>query len=217
MEAPTKGNLIRAKANLKLAITGFDLLDKKQSILVREVMSLIDKAKEIQSQIDTTFSRAYKALQSANIMLGIDSAGNIGQAIVHDDSIRIHFRSVMGVELPSVSHKAKAVDTTDEFAYGIYNTSSALDVAYKSFEQVKHLTVKLAEIENSVYRLAININKTKRRANGLRNVSIPTYTAMVAKITNVLEEREREEFSRLKIVKRINENKQLRYKRVPTE
>ncbi len=199
--APTKGNLIKAKETLALSQSGFELLDKKQNILVREMMLLIDKAREVQSQIDATFSRAYRALQTSNIMLGIDSAENIGKAVVHDDSISIRFRSVMGVELPTITHQTKADHSTDQFAFGIYGTTSALDIAYKSFESVKELSIELAEIENSVYRLAVNINKTKRRANALHNVSIPFYSEMVRHIQNVLEEKEREEFSRLKVIK----------------
>ncbi len=199
--APTKGNLIISKNTLALSRLGYDLLDKKRNILVREMMSLINEAKDIQSQIDVTFGRAYKALQTANIMLGIDSAEDIGHAVQKDDSIRIRFRSVMGVELPKVSHDVTTEDSTDLFAYGMFSTSSALDVAYKSFEKVKQLTLKLAEVENSVFRLAINIQKTQRRTNALKNISIPFYRKMSRDIQNVLEEKEREEFSRLKLVK----------------
>ena len=60
---PTKGNLILAKNSLSLAKMGYDLMDKKRNILIREIMNLIDQAKDIQSQIDETFSQAYLALQ----------------------------------------------------------------------------------------------------------------------------------------------------------
>ncbi|HJC48093.1 MAG TPA: V-type ATP synthase subunit D, partial [Candidatus Lachnoclostridium pullistercoris] len=60
---PTKGNLILAKNSLALATQGYGLMDKKRSILLRELMELIDQAKDIQSEIDVTFTEAYKALQ----------------------------------------------------------------------------------------------------------------------------------------------------------
>ena len=68
---PTKGNLILAKNSLALASQGYELMDKKRNILLRELMGLIDQAKDIQAEIDTTFTEAYKALQKANIELGI--------------------------------------------------------------------------------------------------------------------------------------------------
>ena len=60
---PTKGNLILAKNSLALSRQGFELMDKKRNILIREMMELIEQAKDIQSQIDVTFRAAYAALQ----------------------------------------------------------------------------------------------------------------------------------------------------------
>ena len=68
---------------------------------------------------------------------------------------------------------------------------------------VKELTIKLAEVENSAYRLAANIKKTQKRANALKNITIPMYTNLVHTISNALEEKEREEFTRLKVIKRM--------------
>ena len=67
---------------------------------------------------------------------------------------------------------------------------------------MKRLTIRLAEIENAVYRLAMNIKKTQRRANALKNIIIPRYEGIVSNIQNVLEEKDREEFTRLKVIKR---------------
>ena len=58
---PTKGNLILAKNSLKLSRQGYELMDKKRNILIREMMDLIDQAKDIQTQIDVTFRTAYAA------------------------------------------------------------------------------------------------------------------------------------------------------------
>ena len=66
---PTKGNLILAKNSLALASQGYELMDKKRNILLRELMALIDQAREIQSEIDTTYTEAYKALQLANVQV----------------------------------------------------------------------------------------------------------------------------------------------------
>ena len=57
---PTKGNLILAKNSLALARQGYGLMDKKRNILIRELMGLIDQAKDIQSEIDVTFREAYR-------------------------------------------------------------------------------------------------------------------------------------------------------------
>ena len=70
---PTKGNLMLAKNSLTLAKQGYDLMDKKRNILIRELMDLIDEARDIQNEIDSTFTYAYQCLQRANIEHGINN------------------------------------------------------------------------------------------------------------------------------------------------
>ena len=67
---------------------------------------------------------------------------------------------------------------------------------------LKELTARLATVETSAYRLAESIKKTQKRANALKNITIPSYQALVTEITNALEEKDREEFTRLKVIKR---------------
>lgn len=194
---PTKGNLILAKNTLALSSQGYELLDKKRNILIREMMGLIDAAKELQAKIETTFAAAYAALQRANITSGIEHVMEVGLAMPLEDGVRLLSRSVMGTEIPMVR-----CDRHDEPPqYGFYSTTSALDEARARFVEVKELSLRLAEVETSVYRLAVNIKKTQKRANALKNVTIPKYTSICKQIEGVLEEKEREEFARLKVIK----------------
>lgn len=190
-----------AKNTLRLSKQGYELLDKKRNILIREMMELIDKAKLLQKSIDSTFAEAYEALQHTNISLGISKVSQIAQAIPPEESVHIRFRSVMGVELPIVTAKKARVQPR----YGFTQTNSSLDEAYVKFNKVKELTLVLAEVETSVYRLAVNISKTQKRANSLKNVMIPRYEAIVKTIQDVLDEKEREEFTRLKVIKKQKE------------
>ena len=192
---PTKGNLILAKNSLSLAKQGFELMDKKRNILIRELMDLIEQAKDIQEQIDTTFTYAYECLQRANIENGINTVSQIAYTVPIEDSIRIKSRSIMGTEIPLVTYTPDAKMPTNSFS----TTKESLDKAREAFQQVKELTIRLSMVETSAYRLATNIKKTQKRANALKNITIPTYTNLVYTITNALEEKEREEFTRLKL------------------
>ena len=195
---PTKGNLILAKNSLALASQGYELMDKKRNILLRELMGLIDQAKDIQSEIDSTFREAYQALQKANIELGIHYVQDIAASVPLEQSIRIKTRSIMGTEIPLVQSQSDWPNLT----YAFYSSSEALDRARMNFEKVKELTIKLSMVENSAYRLASSIRKTQKRANALKNITIPTYQNLVTTIRNALEEKDREEFTRLKVIKR---------------
>ncbi len=193
---PTKGNLLNIKKSLNLAKLGYSLLDRKRNILIREMMSLIDDAKAIRGEIEGTYQEAYLALQNANITLGV--CENSAKAIPVETGVHVTYRSVMGVEIPHVSLHPQPL----KVYYGFQATNAALDNAFVLFQRVKQLTATLAEIENSVYRLASAIKKTQKRANALKNIIIPRFEADSKFIADALEEKEREDFSRLKIIKK---------------
>lgn len=197
-EVATKGNLMRAKNSLQLAKQGYDLMDRRRNILIRELMLHVDEAKKIQDKIDTTFSSAYQALQAANVEMGISSVQSIANTVPIENSVLVHSRSIMGTEIPLVRYtKVEHEQPT----YALYRTRDALDKARKSFEEVKYLTLQLSQIEITARRLAADIQKSQKRANALQNITIPRYEALIKKISNELEEKEREEFTKLKVIK----------------
>lgn len=193
---PTKGNLMAAKRSRALAENGWELMDQKRNILIRELMGRIDRSAELQTLIGDTFRQAYDALVMAQIA-GDDCAAAV-EALPEDGSVRLLWRSVMGVEIPTVV--SEPMDR-EALPYALGVSSSALDEAYRKFALVKELLAELAETENAVYRLAFAIEKSRKRANALENIVIPGLDADIARITDALAEKEREEFVRRKVIK----------------
>ncbi|WP_353094934.1 V-type ATP synthase subunit D [Tissierella praeacuta] len=194
---PTKANLLKSKNSLQFAKKGYELLDRKRTVLIREMMSLIDKSSELQERIDTEFKETYEALKLANITMGTESVEEISSSIEKEEDFHILFKSVMGVEVPII----KKEDTKLTTEYGFFRTNPAFDKAVLQFNDIKRLIYELAELENSVYKLAMEIKKTQKRANALEKIQIPKYTATIKYIEEVLAEKEREDFFRLKKVK----------------
>lgn len=194
---PTKGNLILSKKALKLAAMGYELLDRKRNILIRELMGLVGKAESLRNSIEDTYKEAYRELQLANISMGIITP--FASCIPVENGVELSSKSVMGVELPKVTLEEKPLQVN----YGFARTNSQLDKAYMAFDKVKKITVTLAEVENSIYRLSVAIKKTQRRANALQNIIIPRHEKTVKFISDSLEEKEREEFSRMKVIKAV--------------
>lgn len=194
---PTKGNLIAMKKSLQLANLGYNLMDKKRNVLIKEMMTLLDDVKIIRDQITSSYQEAYNALQEANISMGLIT--DIVNSTPEDYGISIAYRSVMGVEIPKIAYDKQALKMT----YDIERSNSKVDYTYNCFYHVKQLTVLLAEVENSVYRLANTIRKTQKRANALKNISIPRFESTIKIITEALEEKEREEFTRQKVIKEM--------------
>ena len=194
--APTKGNLMAARRSRALAETGWELMDQKRNILIRELVTRVEEAKALQERIDEAFRDAYDALEIAEIKTGGCEAALA--MVPEDDTVRLRWRSVMGVELPSVSSDPADPDV---LPYDLAVSGSALDDAYRKFAQVKAMLSELAEIELSVYRLAFFIRKSQKRANALQNIVIPGLDQDIRRITDALAEKEREEFVRQKVIK----------------
>lgn len=191
----TKGNLIATKKSLVLAKMGYDLMDRKRNVLIREMMTLVDKVKLLRDEITESYQEAYYLLQQANVTSGVITG--IANQVKIDSTVRLTYRSVMGVEVPNVLYNPEEI----KIQYGFQQSSSRVDEAYLQFNKVKELTMILAEVDNSVYRLANAIRKTQKRANALKNIVIPDFEAQIKFIAESLEEKEREEFSRLKVIK----------------
>lgn len=193
--SPTKGNLMKIKKSLELARVGYELLDRKRNILIREILGMIDSAADIRSRINESYFLAYEALAKANMSMGL--VDEFAEFVPVENGLSVSSRSVMGVEIPSVKLDPVKIDNY----FGFKRTTAKLDEAYKLFNDVKILTAELAETENSIYRLATGIKKTQKRANALKNIIIPRFEEQVKAITTALDEKEREEFSRLKVIK----------------
>ncbi len=196
--APTKSNLIKAKSALQLSKKGFELLDKKRNVLIKEMMGLVNKSKDIQGKIYATIEKAYESLQVANLIMGVKDVEDISYSVPQDESFELLLKSVMGVDIPTIKYNKKDIQPT----YGFYYTNSALDMTRQNFNEVKYKIYELAEIENSIFKLAKEIQKTKKRTNALQHIQIPKYTEQVKYIQEVLEEKEREDFFRLKKLKK---------------
>jgi V/A-type H+-transporting ATPase subunit D len=194
---------MKAQAGLKMAEQGYDLLDRKRKLLERELSALEKKKEGLAGDLRRTFIEAYDALKEANISMGIDRVEQHSEGVPEENGVEIKFYSVMGVEVPVVRLSEPERRYPSE---SMYKTNLSLDEAKLKFDEAKKLTVKLAELTGGIDRLAVNAVKTGKRANALKNIMIPRYKALIADISSSLEEKEREEFSRLKVIKRKEQN-----------
>ena len=199
---PTKANLLSSKKSLELARTGYDLMDRKRNILMREMMKLTQKSAELEKELERCYDQAYSSLKRANVSGG--SVRRFAMNVPVENNVQISEKSIMGVEIPVIS----CPDTvTDPRYFGLENTSEYLDEACVRFCRARQLTLELAELETGVCRLADAVSKTRKRSNALSNIIIPRLESTVKHITEVLDEKEREDFSRLKVTKSFTDSK----------
>jgi V/A-type H+-transporting ATPase subunit D len=129
--------------------------------------------------------------------MGSNKVEQISEAVVQEKEYRILLTSVMGVEIPEIRYTKEKPHAS----YSFYRTNASFDNAVLKFNELKYMIYELAEVETSVYKLAEEIKKTKKRANALEKIRIPRYEALIKEIEEILEEKEREDFFRLKMIK----------------
>ena len=199
--APTKGALTAAKHSHALAETGYELMDRKRNILVREIMSLMDEAERLQSEIDDAFAEAYASMRLAEISTG--GCAEEGAAGRPDRRQRLAALPLRDGSGAAVCLRGGERDFRPAVtAWRSRARTSTMHIS--NSRRSRGLIRDLAQTENCIYRLAYAIKKAQKRANALKKHSPPGLDADIARITDALEEKEREEFVRLKVIKNRN-------------
>jgi len=194
---PTRSNLIRIKQDLQFAREGYEILDRKREVLTTELIRVAHEASELQEKVWKLQADAYRALEKAQLSMGREHVEWAALAAHKSIDVQLKFRGIMGVPLPSV----EASGGPPEMLYSLGDTSATLDEASAAFREVLNLIPQLSMQVTAVFRLASELRKTQRRVNALQHIFIPEYEEIVAFIISTLEERDREETFRLKLLK----------------
>lgn len=199
---PTKSNLIKLKKTIALSKQGQELLEKKKYILLKEKEKYDSEKKKIEQEYKLQKKKAFKLLQNANVDLGINNVSIIAYNIEIDNEIDIKYKTVMGVEIPEIAYN---YDSKPNINFGLLDTTISVDEAIIAFKKLKILLVNLTKLEIIIKRLNNAIEKVQKRSNSLKDIIIPNYEKYEKHIQEILEERDREEFTRMKMIK--NQNK----------
>ena len=195
--APTKSNYLSLTRQLAFARDGYDLLEQKRQILVFELMSRLGRAKDIERRVGNALVPAYDALRKSTLDIGAAALDNVVMAVGERHEVALGEQNLMGIRVPTLALKSREAT----MPYGVGGTSADTDVALQRFTDLIPLLIELAEIASAVLRLARELRKTQRRCNALNRIFIPEYKATTDYITASLEERERENFVILRMVK----------------
>jgi V/A-type H+-transporting ATPase subunit D len=194
---PTKSSLLSLKRQLAFAEEGYDLLEQKRQILIFELMSRLNRAREAEQRVADAMKRAHAALREATLDIGSDALDRAADGVRMDHQVDVASQHLMGMKIPRVTAKIEPAGPQ----FGVSGTSANTDVAMRRFVEVLPLLAELAELENAVLRLARELRKTQRRCNALSKIFIPSYQETITYIIGTLEERERESFVILKMIR----------------
>ena len=195
--APTRSNLLKLVDELKFATLGHELLDQKRSILVVELLTLVDQAVEYQGRVDKALAQASESMQHTVMEMGRLRVANLFGAVTTESSIELAQRKVMGVRLPKV--ETSFVDRGPYFSPE--GTTLSVEDTLDGYREALRLMGRLAQLKVSIMRLAREVKKTIRKVNALEKIVIPELKETLAYTRGRIEEAERESFMLMKQVK----------------
>lgn len=201
---PTRMELLKLKNKAKLAAKGYKLLKEKRDALIMEFFEIVDRAKGVRQNVEEKLAEAFRSLIIAQATLGTMKVATASMAIKSEIGLDIESRNIMGIKVPVVDIEETRKPLLER-GYGLIDTSAQLDEATLRFEEALSAITELAEIEETVKLLALEIEKTKRRVNALENIVLPRLDATVKYIRMRLDEMERENFFKLKRIKTMME------------
>jgi V/A-type H+-transporting ATPase subunit D len=202
-------NLLRFKRSLEIAESGREILEKKRDILMVELRNFAYDMQRTREELGNALRESISHIEKAVVSLGSENVERNAESTAISMNFSTDYRSIMGVTVPIV----KLEGDMPQPDYGFSGTNIYLDVAYRKAHELLNLLCKLTELEESVHRIANAVEATQRKVNALKQIHIPRYRKRVREIETILEEREREEFVRIKKVKNLIEKKRISYGR----
>jgi V/A-type H+-transporting ATPase subunit D len=201
---PTKIELIKFKRSLKVAKMVHKILDDKREVLLKRIDEMIEEASKAREEIWAPLQDVYEAVRDAYLTLGTSTVESIAALTPPSLAVDVNVRRIVDVKVPTLH-----VISNDKasLSYSLADTNVSVDKAARLIKNILPGICKAAEYENAIFSLAKELEKTQRLINALEYVIIPYYEHAIKFISHALEEREREEFVRLKKVKSTLEKK----------
>jgi V/A-type H+-transporting ATPase subunit D len=201
---PTRMELLALRKRRGIAERGRDLLREKLDALMIEFFENVHQISALRERSYALLQEAYTLFIEAQMVHGLARLEQFAVGVEDRFNVDMKTRNVIGVTLPQVEVQVLPIKTAP---YNLLATSAKLDEATtKMIDALKAIT-ELSSAEASTRKLAQAIASTKRRVNSLDYVIIPRVLHSIRYIQMHLEEREREDFFRLKRIKSRMENR----------
>ncbi len=196
---PTRINLINTKKRMVIARKGHSILKKKREVLVLEFLKLLKQSKNDRAYLLSIMDRAYKTVTIASTYVGNFELEETALHVSEAPRIGVSVKNIMGVKIPEIY---RGNESGRSFDYEMLSKSIAVDDIQNSFSKVISTVIDVAQREQGLRRIVLEVEKTKRRVNALDYVVIPNMKSEAKYIAMRLDEIDRDMFSALKHVKK---------------
>lgn len=201
----TRIELINLKKDERFIQKAISLLDEKFTVLLIKVKEIAFQVKRLKKELDEKIARAFEKLSLANMRMGLDRIDEIADTSRKKTEVKIREESFMGIIIPEIDLIISKRQLPD---FGIFRTSIYLDEAEKLFSEILELVMRLSGVENSGYRLIMELKRTQKRLNALEFILLPDYNKTIEHVESILEESERDDLVNIKFSKEFLVKKQ---------
>jgi V/A-type H+-transporting ATPase subunit D len=167
--------------------------------LLKKIDEMIEEANKARGDIWSPLGEIYTAVYNAYMSLGTSTLESVSDSTPSVMEVEVNVRRIVDVKIPTLQVKTR--EGGQDLSYGFVETNASVDKAARLIKNMLPKVCKAAEYENAIFSLAKELERTQKLINALEFVIIPQYEGAMYFIRATLEEREREEFVRLKKVK----------------
>ncbi|MCK5023666.1 MAG: V-type ATP synthase subunit D [Candidatus Aenigmarchaeota archaeon] len=196
----TRMDLMKTRTKIRLATKGHKLLKEKRDALITEFFKVVENAKGIRGELSENLVQGRVNLIKTKALMGTNEVQSIANSTPAMGEVEFGFRNIMGVKIP-VLQKADDIDEK-KMSYTLMYATPKLEESTVNFSIAAQKLIRLIESEETVKRVGNEIKKVKRRTNALEYILIPNLEYTKKYIEMRLQEIERENFFRLKVVKK---------------
>ncbi len=197
---PTKINLIMLRRQYRFARSLKRLLENKREVLLLYLRTYSSEYEKVFNEVAKSLSEVYSDYLNAVSIDGFETIKSIADSQKSSIEVKSELKYVFGVKIPVVKLDENSIPDKPitQMELSPY-LSKSYDELQSSFKQL----LALIELESTIRSLVAELRRTQRLINALDNYVIPSYLTSIKYIRLVLEDRMREEFLRLKMIRRI--------------
>ena len=197
---PTKINLINLRKQIRLTRTIKRLLENKREVLLLYLREYAAEYEKLYEEVSKVLKDVYSTYLLGVSEEGISTIERYANSIPANLQVKSDIKILFGVKIPIVKLDENSIQPQP---FGNIEISPYITKAREEIAEVFKKILELVEMESAIRSLSAELRKTQRLINSIDSYILPYYTSSEKYIKSVLEDRSREEFVRLKMIRKI--------------
>ncbi len=204
MVKTTRDELLRTRQELKIAREGKDILERKKEALLGKFLAAVRQYKGKREVLLGDLVPLKQQLILTRARDGSFTIKSLALATAQRLELELSHDNVMGTKYFHLTPPVVRRDLLSR-GYNPTSTTSRIESVAQRAERVLERMLEIAHLEHNLKTLGREMRSLNRKINALEDSIIPGLLARKRFIEEALEQTEREEVFRLKLVKRARQ------------